>query len=342
MLNVESIISKAYKNNKKISMEEISKLELKDEEFEILVQALEKSKITIEEPKEIIQEETVYVTEDTIKDYLKEIGQYSLLSPEEERELGKRKDNGDIEAYNRLVNSNLRLVVGIAKHYVNKGMSFEDLIQEGNLGLLKAVEKFDYTKGFKFSTYATWWIRQSITRGLADYSRTIRIPVHADEDIKKMKRFEAQYNNYAGTGPTEEEIAKEIDKTVEQVRHLKRVSQAIMSLEAPVGIEDSDSILMDFIADDENMEESVIKKMDRDNLRNIINTKLPARESVVILCRFGLYNDKEMTLEEVGTLFGVTRERIRQIEAKALKKLRNYLKRQLVETKPKKNSKRLY
>lgn len=342
MINIENIIEKAYKNNKKIPMEEITKLNLEDKDFEILVQALEKSNITIEEQKEIIEENVPCVSEDAIKDYLKEIGQYPLLTPEEERELGRRKDKGDIDAYNQLVNSNLRLVVGIAKHYVNKGMSFEDLIQEGNLGLIKAVEKFDESKGFKFSTYSTWWIRQAVTRALADYSRTIRIPVHAVEDINKMKRFEAQYNNFEGTSPTEEEIAKKIDKTVEQVRHLKCVSQAIVSLESPVGIDDSDSILMDFVADEENMEESVIKNIENEQLLKIIKTRLTERESIVITNRFGLMNDNPMTLEEVGELFNVTRERIRQIEAKALRKLKRYLERQLIEKNTKQKSKGLY
>ncbi|MBR6690320.1 MAG: sigma-70 family RNA polymerase sigma factor [Bacilli bacterium] len=343
MLNVESIVSKAYKNNKKISMEEISKLELKDEEFEILVQALEKAKITIEEVKEEINEEEIaMVSEDAIKDYLKEIGRYSLLTPEEEIELGLRKEQGDVEAQEKLVNCNLRLVVGIAKHYLNRGISFEDLIQEGNIGLIKAIEKFDPNKGFKISTYSTWWIRQAISRAVADQARTIRIPVHAVEDINKIKRFESKFNNQEGREATDEEIGQFIDKSQEYVRYLKCVSQSILSLESPVGVDDSDSILMDFLADEENMEENIIKKMDKDILKNIIKTKLNERESLTIILRFGLEDDIPLTLEQVGKIFNVTRERVRQIEAKALKRLRYYLKRELVEKNNNQKVKRLY
>ena len=208
MINIEKVIEKAYKNNKKIQMEEILKLDLKDEELEVVIESLKVAGIEIEEEKEEVVDIDIEISDDVVKDYLKQIGNIQLLTPEDEKELGKKILKGDKIAKQKLINTNLRLVVSIAKRYRNRGMSFGDLIQEGNLGLIKAVDKFDIKKGFKFSTYATWWIRQSITRAIADQSRTIRIPVHANEAINSIKRFESSYILKHCLAPTDEEISK--------------------------------------------------------------------------------------------------------------------------------------
>ncbi len=261
--------------------------------------------------------------EDPVRMYLKEIGKVPLLSAEREIELAKRMEEGDEEAKKELAEANLRLVVSIAKRYVGRGMLFLDLIQEGNLGLIKAVEKFDYHKGYKFSTYATWWIRQAITRAIADQARTIRIPVHMVETINKLIRVSRQLLQELGREPMPEEIAKELDMPVERVREILKISQEPVSLETPIG-EEEDSHLGDFIQDD-NVPvpaEAAAQTLLKEQLDEVLNT-LTEREQKVLRLRFGMNDGRARTLEEVGKEFDVTRERIRQIEAKALRKLRH-------------------
>jgi len=262
-------------------------------------------------------------TDDPVRMYLKEIGKVSLLTADEERELAIRMEQGDEEAKKKLCESNLRLVVSIAKRYLNRGLSFLDLIQEGNLGLIKAVDKFDYRKGYKFSTYATWWIRQAITRSIADQARTIRIPVHMVETINKLIRVSRQLLQEYGREPTSEEIAKEMGISVEKVREIKKISQDPVSLETPIG-EEEDSHLGDFIPDDDVPApvDAAAYSMLKEQLMEVLDT-LSEREKKVLMLRFGLEDGRPRTLEEVGKEFNVTRERIRQIEAKALRKLRH-------------------
>lgn len=261
--------------------------------------------------------------DDPVRMYLKEIGRVPLLSAKEEIALAKKMEEGDEFAKRRLVEANLRLVVSIAKRYVGRGMLFLDLIQEGNLGLIKAVEKFDYVKGFKFSTYATWWIRQAITRAIADQARTIRIPVHMVETINKLNRIQRQLIQELGRDPLPEEIAKEMGVTVERVREISKISQEPVSLETPIG-EEEDSHLGDFIEDEDALApaEAASFFLLKEQLDDVLGTLTP-REKKVLQLRFGLEDGRSRTLEEVGHVFGVTRERIRQIEAKALRKLRH-------------------
>ena len=262
-----------------------------------------------------------FATDDPVRMYLKEIGKVPLLTPEEELDLAKRMSEGDEEAKRRMTEANLRLVVSIAKRYVGRGMLFLDLIQEGNLGLIKAVEKFDYTKGYKFSTYATWWIRQAITRAIADQARTIRIPVH--ETINKTIRVSRQLLQELGHDPSAEEIAAEMDMPVEKVRDILKIAQEPVSLETPIG-EEEDSHLGDFIPDEDASEPSEAASFSllREQLEEVLETLAP-REKKVLELRFGIVDGRTRTLEEVGKEFNVTRERIRQIEAKALRKLRH-------------------
>ena len=261
--------------------------------------------------------------DDPVKVYLKEIGRVPLLSAEEEVELAIKMSQGDVAAKKRLSEANLRLVVSIAKRYVGRGMQFLDLIQEGNLGLIKAVEKFDHTKGFKFSTYATWWIRQAITRAIADQARTIRIPVHMVETINKVKKVNSQLLHENGHEPTNEQIAEKLEMPVEKVREIMRVAQEPVSLETPIG-EEEDSHLGDFIPDEDAPAPSDVAShtMLKEQLAEVLSTLTP-REEKVLRLRFGLEDGRSRTLEEVGKEFNVTRERIRQIEAKALRQLRH-------------------
>ena len=285
----------------------------------------------IEEIEEVTEEEIAeteamadtFSTDDPVRMYLKEIGKVPLLTPEEEQELAKRMAEGDEDAKRRMAEANLRLVVSIAKRYVGRGMLFLDLIQEGNLGLIKAVEKFDYTKGYKFSTYATWWIRQAITRAIADQARTIRIPVHRVETINKVIRVSRQLLQELGHDPSPEEIAAVMNMPVEKVRDILKIAQEPVSLETPIG-EEEDSHLGDFIPDEDASEPSEAASFSllKEQLMEVLDTLTP-REKKVLELRFGIVDGRTRTLEEVGKEFNVTRERIRQIEAKALRKLRH-------------------
>ena len=283
--------------------------------------------LSAEEEPELSDEDLIGSTSakvnDPVRMYLKEIGVVPLLTNEEEKELALAVEAGDIEAKQRLAEANLRLVVSIAKRYVGRGMQFLDLIQEGNMGLMKAVEKFDHTKGFKFSTYATWWIRQAITRAIADQARTIRIPVHMVETINKLVRVQRQLLQDLGREPTPEEIGAEMDLPTEKVREILKIAQEPVSLETPIGEED-DSHLGDFIEDEGAMSPEVFTSsaLLREQLEDVLDT-LTDREENVLRLRFGLDDGNIRTLEQVGKVFGVTRERIRQIEAKALRKLRH-------------------
>ncbi|HBR32229.1 MAG TPA: RNA polymerase sigma factor RpoD [Clostridiales bacterium] len=274
------------------------------------------------EVDEVLNKEGVSI-DDPVRMYLKEIGKVQLLSADKELELACKMAEGDNNAKRQIVEANLRLVVSIAKRYVNRGMFFLDLIQEGNLGLMKAVEKFDYTKGFKFSTYATWWIRQAITRAIADQARTIRIPVHMVETINKVKKVSSQLLHSSGHEPTADEISEELDMPVEKVREIMRVAQEPVSLETPIG-EEEDSHLGDFIPDDDAPApaDAASHTLLKEQLSDVLDTLTPREEKVLCL-RFGLNDGRSRTLEEVGKEFNVTRERIRQIEAKALRKLRH-------------------
>ena len=279
--------------------------------------------ITEEVPVENLTLSNDVKINDPVRMYLKEIGRINLLTSDEEFEYAKRAEEGDEEAKRLLAESNLRLVVSIAKRYVGRGMLFLDLIQEGNIGLMKAVDKFDPTKGYKFSTYATWWIRQAITRAIADQARTIRVPVHMVETINKLARVQRQLTQDLNREPTDEEIAKKLGISIEKVREVYKISQDPVSLETPIGEED-DSHLGDFIKDERTMgpEEYATIEMLKEELQGVLGT-LTDREEKVLRLRFGLDDGQCRTLEEVGQIFGVTRERIRQIEAKALRKLRH-------------------
>ena len=349
---VKSILALAKKKKNVLEYQEIqehfAELGLEDEQFARVVESLEQSgvdvlRITTEEEDELIEDEEIVLTEedevdvenidlsvpdgvsieDPVRMYLKEIGKVPLLSAEEEIELAQKMEEDDEEAKKKLAEANLRLVVSIAKRYVGRGMLFLDLIQEGNLGLIKAVEKFDYRKGYKFSTYATWWIRQAISRAIADQSRTIRIPVHMVETIHRVTKSQRQLMQKNGREATVEEIAEDIGMSVDKVREIMKISQDPVSLETPIG-EADDSHLGDFIPDDENPTpaDAASYQLLREQLGEVLQTLSP-REEMVLKLRFGLEDGRARTLEEVGQEFNITRERIRQIEAKALRKLRH-------------------
>jgi len=323
----------AYKAQKSVTDEEllnkIDKLGFDAQDTENLYKALEENGITVVEQTvskndQLIQKIMSEVNiDDSVKMYLKDIGRVPLLTPEEELEIAQKMVEGDVDAKNKLINANLRLVVSIAKRYVGRGMQFLDLIQEGNLGLMKAVDKFDYTKGFKFSTYATWWIRQAITRAIADQARTIRIPVHMVETINKLTKVSRLLLQQLGREPTTAEIAEAMNITEERVIEIQKIAQDPVSLETPIGEED-DSHLCGFI-EDTNVTapiDAAESKMLKEQVEEILNTLAP-REAMVLILRYGLRDNRPRTLEEVGKVFNVTRERIRQIEAKALRRLKN-------------------
>ncbi len=346
---IRELLNMAKKKKNVLEYQEISDffsdMSLEEEQFEKILEALEQSNIDvlrITEDDDVDDEEIILTDEDdvdvenidlsvpdgiSIEDpvrmYLKEIGKVQLLSAEEEIELAKRMELGDQEAKKRLAEANLRLVVSIAKRYVGRGMLFLDLLQEGNLGLIKAVEKFDYRKGYKFSTYATWWIRQAITRAIADQARTIRIPVHMVETINKLIRVSRQLLQELGREPSPEEIAEEMNMPVDRVREILKISQEPVSMETPIG-EEEDSHLGDFIEDDNvpAPADAAAFTLLKEQLVEVLGT-LTEREQKVLRLRFGLDDGRARTLEEVGKEFNVTRERIRQIEAKALRKLRH-------------------
>ncbi len=343
----KDLIALGQKNDNVLTFEQLAEalkgLEIDNDSLDDLYNALVENGIEVvseeasndsEGGKETVEEEENLVLtdeeitkdiniDDPVRMYLKEIGRISLLSPEEEMDLSVKIANGDESAKNILAESNLRLVVSIAKRYVGRGLLFLDLIQEGNIGLMKAVEKFDYGKGYKFSTYATWWIRQAITRALADQARTIRVPVHMVETINKMARVQRQMTLELNREPSEEELAEKMGITVDKVREVMKISQDPVSLETPIGEED-DSHLGDFIKDERSMspEEYATNEILKEEIKNVLMT-LQEREKEVLELRFGLVDGTSHTLEEVGKKFNVTRERIRQIEAKALRKLRH-------------------
>ncbi|QAA31742.1 RNA polymerase sigma factor RpoD [Clostridium manihotivorum] len=335
MVIVKRLIEKGKKSGTltyKEIMDELDEIDLSPDQIEKIYEVLESMGIevigdiadseNIEEELDLSIPEGIAI-DDPVRMYLKEIGKVPLLSSEEEINLAERIEEGDQYAKKKLAEANLRLVVSIAKRYVGRGMLFLDLIQEGNLGLIKAVEKFDYRKGFKFSTYATWWIRQAITRAIADQARTIRIPVHMVETINKLIRVQRQLLQELGRDPLPEELSKHMDMPVDKVREILKIAQEPVSLETPIG-EEEDSHLGDFIPDDEAPApaEAAAFTMLKEQLINVLDTLTP-REEKVLRLRFGLDDGRARTLEEVGKEFNVTRERIRQIEAKALRKLRH-------------------
>jgi RNA polymerase primary sigma factor len=335
MLLVKKLVDKGKKKGSltyKEIMDELENIDLSPEQIEKIYEVLESMGIDVsgdiqdieveEEELDLSIPEGIAI-DDPVRMYLKEIGKVPLLSPDEEISLAQRIEDGDQVAKKKLAEANLRLVVSIAKRYVGRGMQFLDLIQEGNLGLIKAVEKFDYRKGYKFSTYATWWIRQAITRAIADQARTIRIPVHMVETINKLIRVSRQLLQELGREPQAEEIAKIMEMPVDKVREIMKIAQEPVSLETPIG-EEEDSHLGDFIPDDDAPApaEAAAFTMLKEQLINVLDTLTP-REEKVLRLRFGLDDGRARTLEEVGKEFNVTRERIRQIEAKALRKLRH-------------------
>ena len=338
--SIDELIAESKNNKKPLSSMEVDDLidarQLSAEEMEEVYAYLEELHVEVvkEDEKELELDPVELLegvgTDDPVRMYLKEIGTIPLLTPEEEIELAKRKSAGDEEAKKKLVEANLRLVVNIAKKYTNRGLSFLDLIQEGNLGLMKGVEKFDYERGFKLSTYATWWIRQSVTRALADQARTIRVPVHMVETINRMTKIQRNLTLKLGYEPSAKEIANEMGIPESKVLEIMQISKEPTSLEAPKG-EDGDGVVADTVKDESSIspEQSVENIMLKEQI-NVLLGDLKERERQVIILRFGLEDGRPRTLEEVGHEFNVTRERIRQIEAKALKKLRNPVRGKMI------------
>ncbi len=344
--NIENVVKVAKKQKNLIEKDDIKKffegVELSENDYKIIIDKLEEKGIDVLAISEEDMQETVEIEEelevpetinmdDPVRMYLKEIGKVPLLTAEEEVELAKKIEEGDEEARKRLAEANLRLVVSVAKKYVGRGMQFLDLIQEGNLGLIKAVEKYDHNLGYKFSTYATWWIRQAITRAIADQARTIRIPVHMVETINKLSRVSKSLLQELGKEPSLEDISKAMEMPEDRVREIMKIAQEPVSLETPIGEED-DSHLGDFIQDDHTKtpSESAMMVMLKEQIIEVLGS-LNDREQKVIILRYGLEDGRQRTLEEVGQVFGVTRERIRQIEAKALRKLRQKSRREKLE-----------
>ncbi|MDD3611305.1 MAG: RNA polymerase sigma factor RpoD [Eubacteriales bacterium] len=336
------LISRGYDNDNELKQEEVldylEKIQLDEDLLDDVISILIRAGIEVIDEEEMVREmhererdknkmaeafNDAMMVDDPVRMYLKEIGQVELLTADEEKDLGARMEAGDWEAKQHLTEANLRLVVSIAKRYTGRGMHFLDLIQEGNLGLIKAVDKFDYKKGFKFSTYATWWIRQAITRAIADQARTIRIPVHMIETINKLVRIQRQLVQELGREPEVDELAAEMELTPEKIREIMKISQSPVSLEKPIG-EEEDSQLGDFIPDEDapSPDEQAANTLLKEELLNVLS-ELSPREEEVLKLRFGLKDGRTRTLEEVGKVFDVTRERIRQIEAKALRKIRH-------------------
>lgn len=336
------LISRGYDNDNELKQEEVldylEKIQLDEDLLDDVISILIRAGIEVIDEEEMVREmhererdknkmaeafNDAMLVDDPVRMYLKEIGQVELLTADEEKDLGARMEAGDWEAKQHLTEANLRLVVSIAKRYTGRGMHFLDLIQEGNLGLIKAVDKFDYKKGFKFSTYATWWIRQAITRAIADQARTIRIPVHMIETINKLVRIQRQLVQELGREPEVDELAAEMELTPEKIREIMKISQSPVSLEKPIG-EEEDSQLGDFIPDEDapSPDEQAANTLLKEELLNVLS-ELSPREEEVLKLRFGLKDGRTRTLEEVGKVFDVTRERIRQIEAKALRKIRH-------------------
>jgi len=328
MINIEELIQKAYKNNKTITMEEINLLNLKEDEFEILLAALKKADIKFEEDTNNEEYADVckeYTGENAIKIYMNEIKKIKFLTKEEEYDLCLKIAEGDEKAKNHFIECNLPLVISIAKRYTGRGLAFNDLIQEGNIGLIKAINKFDISKGFKFSTYATWWIRQSISRAITDQSRTIRIPSHAFEKINKIKKCESEFNQLHSKNPTEKELSDLLGYPEELVKQLMVIYQDIVSLDTPVG-PDTNSLLIDFVPDEITVVDDVEYKLFFKEIEQKLKIVLSPRERRVLLLRNGFIDGHIATLEEIGKILGITRERVRQIEAKAYRKMRFHVK----------------
>lgn len=330
---VEQLIVKAKKNNNKLLIEDLFSLDLEDEELESLIKILEERNITISEEQENIVDEDFFSdlpVDDPVMMYLKEIGRIPLLSSEEEKYLFKSFKQGNLEARQKILNANLRLVVSVAKKYAQRGNTtsnnFLDIIEDGNIGLIKAVDKFDVSKGFKFSTYATWWIKQSITRAIMDTSRTIRIPVHVYKKINQIKKFINKYYNEHGKEPSIKEISHNLGYREEEVKECIHNDKDIISLDAPIMIEESESTLKDFIIDDIDVSDKASSSINYEKIFEKVQSVLSEREFKIINLRFGILSNRTYTLEEIGTELNITRERVRQIEAKACKRLRRVLR----------------
>ena len=331
MSNIDNLIKELKIKNNKIDISDIDQLKLNEEDFDLLLETLKNLNIEVESSEEEKENDKLYsesyFSEDSVKMYLKEIGRYKILTQDQEKELFEKYENGNKKARQTIIESNLRLVVSIAKKYTGNNVPFLDLIQEGNKGLLRAVDKFDVSKGYKFSTYATWWIKQSIVRSICDNSRTIRLPVHMSELVKKIKKYEEAFFVKEKRMPTNKELADKFDVSLKTVELLKQFADNIVSLDEEI-IEGEGNGLIEFIADETNVEKEFIEKDQVKNILNIMKDTLSDREYRIVCLRTGISEyGKELTLEEVAKLYDVTRERIRQIEAKALKRLRSILKR---------------